>query len=169
MSDIDAEIKNSVADFAAKFDLETIDSLKEELKEKEIRLDEAFALIDDKEQELDRERLLIGELELRIEDLKKKPSEQLAQLQTEYDLKCEEIKELRSIEGQRTKERDFVPASKVLSPPKVWVAAVNALNLYRGLNDASRFAIEHNDPWKKVIFDVSDDGQLKNARLEESS
>lgn len=166
-SSTDSEIHNSVAERSAEIALSIIGTLKKELEDKDIRLNEAFALIDDKEKELERERLLIGELELKIEELRKKPSEQLAKLQAEYDLLKEENKELRAIEGKRSKEQDFIPASKVVSPLNVWVAAINALNLYRGLNEGSKYAIEHNDPWKKVIFDVAADGQLKNARLEE--
>jgi hypothetical protein len=142
--------------------------LKEELKDKDIRLDEAFAMIDDKDKEIERQRLQLGDMELRIEDLRKKPSEELAKLHAEYDLKCEEVKELRAIEGQRTKQHDFNPASKVASPKFVWVAAVNAYHLYKGLHEGTMWATSHNEPWKKVIFDQADDGQLKNARLEGS-
>jgi len=160
----DTEYKNGIAERAAKIGLHNIDILTKELEETKIRLDEAFALIEDKEREIERERLLIGELELKIEDLKKKPLEQLAKTQAELDMAKEEIRELRAIEGKRTGEQDFVSASKVHSPPQIWIAAINALNLYRGLNEASKYAIEHNDPWKKVIFDIAENGELKSCR-----
>lgn len=144
--------------------------LKKDLEDKTITLDEMFNLIEDKDKEIEKQRLLLGELELKIEDLKKKPSEQLAKLQAEYDLKCEEVKELRAIEGQRTKEHDFAPASKVSSPSHVWVAACNSFGFYKELKDATMKATNTNDPldrWRKVLFDVANDGQLSNARLEE--
>jgi hypothetical protein len=141
MSDI--ETKNGIAEHTAEMALaERIDILQKDNTDKEIRLMEALTLLDSKDKELDK-------------------------LQSDYDLKCEELHELKAIEIKRTQQQDFVPASKVQSPPKVWVAAVNAINLFKGLNDASKYAIENNDPWKKVVFDVSAEGQLKNARLEE--
>lgn len=164
----DQNIHDEIAERSAEIALSTIDTMKKELEDKDIRLDEVFAILEDKDKEIERQRLTIGELEIRIEDLQKKPSEQLAKLQAEYDLKCEEVKELREIEGQRTKDNDFHKASTIPTPKYVWIAAINALNLYRGLRDGSKWALEHNEPWKKVVFDIASDGQLNNARLEES-
>lgn len=158
--------QDEIAERSAEIVLNTIDILQKELTDKDIRLNEAFSLIEDKEGEIERQRLTIGELEIRIEDLKKKPTEQLAKLQAEYDLKCEEIKELKAVEAIHTRNQDFNPASKVALPKQIWVAAVNAYHVYKGLHEATMWATSHNEPWKKVIFDVADDGQLKDSRLE---
>lgn len=130
----------------------------------DVQLEEASRLIADKDKEIERQRLQIGELELKIEDLKKKPSDQLAKLQVEYDAKCQENRELREV--LHAKNQNFAPASSIESPKSVWVAAVNAINLFKGLHEGSRWAIEHNDPWKKVVFTVGNDGQLTDARPE---
>jgi hypothetical protein len=164
----DSEYRNSVAERSAEIALTTIDSMKEELKEKDIRLDEAFALIDDKDKEIERQRIAMGEMELRIKELQDKPSKDLAELQIRYDLKCQEYNELKAIESQRTAQHDFKPASQVQSPKVVWVAAVNAYHVYKGLHEGSMWATSHNEPWKKVLFEVAVDGQLKDARLEGS-
>lgn len=164
----DSEYHNSVAERSAEIALSTIDSLRGELKDNDIRLNEAFALLEDKEREIERQRVAMGEMELQIKELQDKPSKDLAELQARYDLKCIEYNELKAIESQRTAQLDFKPASQVQSPKIVWVAAVNAFNLYKGLKDGSMHATSNNDPWHKVIFDVSVDGQLNNARLEGS-
>lgn len=160
------EIRDEIAERSAEIALNTIDTLKKEIEDKDIRLNETFFLIEDKDKEIERQRLAIGEMEIRIEDLKKKPTEQLAKLQADYDMKCEEVKELKAVEAIHTRNQDFNPASKIASPKQIWVAAVNAYHVYKGLHDGSMWATSHNEPWKKVIFDVADDGQLKDSRLE---
>lgn len=48
-----------------------------------------------------------------------------------------------------------------------WIAAVNAMNFYVKLKEARDYAIDNHEPWRKVLFDISDEGQISNPRLEE--
>ena len=165
----DTNIHDENAEKSAEIALANNQALIKDKEDLKIRLNEAFVLIEDKDRELDRIRLAMGELELQIRDLKKNPPKNIdekEELQIKYDELKIAYEELKAVESLRVQKQDFKPASNIQSPPKVWVAAINALNLYRGLNEASKYAIEHNDPWKKVLFDITDNGQLKNARLE---
>lgn len=170
----ESEYKDAVAEQSVEIALNTIDTLKKELEDKEIRLDEAFSLIDDKDTEIERQRLQMGDMELRIDELQKKPSEQLTKLQAQYDLKCEEVKELRAIEGKRTQQNDFKPASSVIlqsssskKKNEAWIAAPNLSGFVKALISVS-LKFDSYSSQRKVIFDLTDDGQLKNARQGES-
>ena len=127
-------------------DVKIPDSVREEIamfeKEREdlqIRLDEALTLVDDK---ID----AIQELQIKYEDLMR------------------QYQELLEVERLRTSKSDFKSAAVL--PRHAWIAAIDALNFYSVLNKASRWAIEHNDPWHKILFDIKEDGQLKAAELE---
>lgn len=92
----------------------------------------------------------------------------------EPELTCEEkleaahntIKELQDIERKKI---EFQSAGTL--PPtryeEIWIPAIDALNLFMGINQARRWAIDHNDPWRRLVFEVADDGRIRNAKLEE--
>lgn len=92
----------------------------------------------------------------------------------EEELTCEEkleaaqqtIKELQDIERKRIEFQSAkeLPRSQVL---EIWVPAIDALNLFMGINQARRWAIDHNDPWRRLLFDIADDGRIKSCKLEE--
>ena len=88
----------------------------------------------------------------------------IEELQIKYDDLMRQYQELLEVERLRTSKSDFKSAAVL--PKHAWVAAIDALNLYSVLNKASRWAIEHNDPWHKILFDIKEDGQLKAAELE---
>jgi hypothetical protein len=88
----------------------------------------------------------------------------IEELQIKYDDLMRQYQELLEVERLRTSKSDFKSAAVL--PKHAWVAAIDALNFYSVLNKASRWAIEHNDPWKKILFDIKEDGQLKAAKLE---
>lgn len=170
--DEESDIHDVIAERSAEIALNTIDILKKELQEKDTRINEAFALIKDRQKRIQELQMQMGEIEIELGNLKKNPPaaaknvDEKEELQIKYDELKVAYEELKQVETLRTKQQDFKPASIVASAPKVWVAAINAINFYRELNKASKYAIEHNEPWKKLLFDVASDGQLKVARLE---
>ena len=147
------------------------DSVKEEIamfeKEREelqIRLQEALKL-------LDQERIRYANLEVELGEAQTRPGKQNKdvdaneELQIKYDELKQAYNELLEVERLRTSKSDFQSAAKL--PHRAWIVAIDAINFFRELNKASRYAIENNDPWKKIIFEIKADGQLKQARLEE--
>ena len=88
----------------------------------------------------------------------------IEELQIKYDELMRQHQELLEVERLRTSKSDFKSAAVL--PRHAWIAAIDALNFYSVLNKASRWAIEHNDPWHKILFDIKEDGQLKAAELE---
>ena len=89
---------------------------------------------------------------------------ELNELQTKYDELKRAYDELREVERLRTSKSDFKSAAVL--PKHAWIAAIDALIFYSVLYKASRWAIEQNDPWRKILFDIKEDGQLKAAKLE---
>lgn len=150
-----------VQDLALDVSVAAIDDL-------EIRLKEALTLADDKDKRIYQLEMQAGELEVQLTDLKKNPPpnniDKTEDLQIENDNMKQTITELQEALRANVKASGFTQASHL--PKQVWIAAINAINFYRELNKASRHAIEHNDPWKKIVFDVATDGQLKAAKLE---
>lgn len=134
----------------------------------ETRLKEALALADDKDKRIYQLEMQAGELEVQLAEVKKNPStaniDKTEDMQIENDNMKQTIIELQEALRANVKASGFTQASHL--PKQVWIAAINAINFYRELNKASRFAIEHNDPWKKIVFEVATDGQLKAAKLE---
>ncbi len=112
------------------------------------------------EWELETALATIEEKDREIDDLKIRLSEALTLL----DRKEDEIDKIWMQVGEL--EIRVNDALEKGPPKQIWVAAINALNLYRGLRDATDYIIDHNDPWRKVIFDISSDGQLTNAHLQ---
>jgi hypothetical protein len=100
----------------------------------------------------------------------------MASVAEDKELSCEEkleaaqetIRELQDIERKRIV---FEKAGQ-LSPTKyqqIWIPSIDALNLFVGINQARKWAIEHNDPWRKLIFEVEDDGRVRTAKLDNQS
>jgi hypothetical protein len=135
-----------------------LDTLAKEYRELEIRLNEALQLADDKDKALEKQRIMYANLEVEFGEAKK--------LQISYDEIKRAYDELLEVERLRTSRSDFHKATTtILKRP--WIAAVNALHFYKQLNRASIYAIEHNDPWKKIFFDITqEDGQIIAAKLE---
>lgn len=168
-SDEESEIHNTIAEHSAEIALNTIDTLKKEIEDKDIRLNEAFHLIEDKESVIEKLRVQLGNLEIEVGELKRKPTipttkdvDSREDLQIQLDEAQQTIAELRQVEAIHTRNQDFNLASKVASPPKVWVAAINASGLTRAL---IHIAMKTADKGK-ILFDVTDEGQLKNPRPE---
>ena len=90
--------------------------------------------------------------------------EELRDFETLYFQLLQERNELREAERKRVQESSFKPAKTL--PPQCWVSAVNAMNFFIPLKRAREHAIDHHDPWRKIYFDVSENGELKAARLE---
>jgi hypothetical protein len=154
---------------ATEIALSLADEYAKKAKEQEIRLREALQIADDKDKRIYQLEMEAGELEMQIADLKKKPVttkdvDRAEELQIENDNLKVLVEELKEALRANVKASGFTQASHI--PKQVWVAAINALNFYRTLNKASRHAIEHNDPWRRIIFDIAEDGQLKAAKLE---
>jgi hypothetical protein len=154
---------------ATEIALSLADEYAKKAKEQEIRLREALQIADDKDKRIYQLEMEAGELEMQIADLKKKPVttkdvDRAEELQIENDSLKVLVEELKEALRVNVKASGFTQASHL--PKQVWVAAINALNFYRTLNKASRHAIEHNDPWRRIIFDIAQDGQLKAAKLE---
>lgn len=154
---------------ATEIALTLADQYAADAKERDLRLNEALKLADDKNKRIEQLLLENGELELKIIDLQTaadqaKEVDRKEELQIEVDNMKLTIHELQEALRAKVKTSGFTQASQL--PKQVWLAAINAINFYRELNKASRFAIEHNDPWKKIVFDVAEDGQLKAAKLE---
>jgi hypothetical protein len=100
----------------------------------------------------------------------------MASIAEDKELSCEEkleaaqetIRELQDIERKRIV---FAKAGQ-LPPTKyqqIWIPSIDALNLFVGINQARKWAIEHNDPWRKLIFEVEDDGRVRTAKLDNQS
>lgn len=155
---------------ATEIALTLADAYGKDAKDLALRLQEALTLADDKDKRIEQLLLQQGELELQITDLKQKPQQlpkdvdKTEDLQIQIDNMQQTITELQEALRAKVQTSGFTQASHL--PKQVWLAAINAINFYRELNKASRFAIEHNDPWKKIIFDVAEDGQLKAAKVE---
>jgi regulator of replication initiation timing len=153
---------------ATEIALSLADEYAKKAKEQEIRLREALQIADDKDKRIYQLEMEAGELEMQIADLKKTPPakdiDKAEELQIENDNLKQTLEELKEALRANVKASGFTQASHI--PKQVWVAAINALNFYRTLNKASRHAIEHNDPWHRIIFDIAEDGQLKAAKLE---
>lgn len=161
--------KREILETSTEIALTLADQYAADAKERDIRLNEALRLADDKDKRIEELLLQMGELELQITDLKKQPPKDVDKtedLQIEIDNMKQTIQELQEALRAKVKASGFTQASQL--PKQVWLAAINAINFYRELNKASRFAIEHNDPWKRIVFDVAEDGQLKAAKLEGS-
>lgn len=152
---------------------EEIAMFEKEREELQIRLTDALKLADDKDRALERERLKFADLEVELGNMKANapPSKSVKDVDAneELQIKYDELKaaynELLEVERLRTSKSDFQSAATL--PKQVWLSAIDALNFYSVLNKASRWAIEHNDPWKKILFDIKEDGQLKAANLEQ--
>lgn len=97
-------------------------------------------------------------------ELEKKQVDADKEAEIKYNELNHAYQELLEVERLRTSKMDFHSAATL--PKTIWIAAINALNLYRVLSKASIHAIEHNDPWKKLLFDVKADGQISTAKLE---
>lgn len=78
-----------------------------------------------------------------------------------------ENQELKEIESKRVREQDFHKGTEVISLPQPWIFAVDAINLFKGLNESSKQLLEDNKPWRKVVFDITNRGQLKGCRPSE--
>lgn len=141
-----------------------------EIQEYEVKLNEALTLADDKDKRIYELEMKQGELEMEMEDLKKKPVrkesdiEKIEELQIENDNLKLRLREVEEIERTRIKESGFSTASRI--PKHPWIAAIDALPFYITLRRARDYAINNNDPWRKILFDAGEDGKLSNARLE---
>ena len=92
------------------------------------------------------------------------------------DLTCEEkleaaqqtIRELEEIERKKIEFQTAgqLPRAQVLD---IWIPAIDALNLFMAINQARRHAIDNNDPWRRLIFQIGEDGRVKTAKLEDAS
>jgi DNA repair exonuclease SbcCD ATPase subunit len=157
-----------VNEAATEIALSVADEYAKKAKEQEIRLREALQIADDKDKRIYQLEMEAGELEMQIADLKKQPApkdvDKAEELQIENDNLKQTLEELKEAVRANVKASGFTQASHL--PKQVWIAAINALNFYRQLNKASRHAIEHNDPWRRIVFDIAEDGQLKAAKLE---
>lgn len=162
--------KEEILETSTEIALTLADQYAADAKERDLRLNEALRLADDKDKRIEELLLQMGELELQITDLKKQPPpkdvDRTEDLQIQVDNMQQTITELQEALRAKVKTSGFTQASHL--PKQVWLAAINAINFYRELNKASRHAIEHNDPWKRIVFDVAEDGQLKAAKLEGS-
>jgi hypothetical protein len=158
----DYSMYNGIAERSAEIALTTIDSLKEELVEKD-------TLLDDKDKRIRELELERGNFEIELGNLKNKPIpknvDQLEELQIQLDEAKQTIEEYREIERKRVQVQDFQPASKVSSPPTVWIAAINLAGFIRALVGVS-MKFDPRSLQRKVLFDVASDGQLKNPRPE---
>jgi hypothetical protein len=156
----------------------------EEEDQLKAKLKEALQLAADRGKALEKERIRAANLEVELGVLKNNHTSTNSSSSTtttnkkidakeESEIKYNELnhayQELLEVERLRTSKMDFhtaasLPKSKVKRP---WIAAVNALHFYKVLHKASIHAIEHNDPWKKLLFDVDTDGQISTAKLEQ--
>lgn len=161
--------KEEVLETSAEIAMTLADQYAADVKERDIRLKEALELADQKDKRIYELEMAFGELEIQIAELTKlrkpeaKDVDKTEELQIENDNMKQTIIELQEALRAKVKTSGFTQASQL--PKQVWLAAINAINFYRELNKASRFAIEHNDPWKRIVFDVAEDGQLKVAKL----
>lgn len=89
------------------------------------------------------------------------------------ELTCEEEnillkEEKRELQEALRKEIEFktateLPRTQVLD---IWIPAIEAIKLFVPLNQARRQAIDHNDPWHRLIFKIAEDGHVQDAKLE---
>lgn len=173
-ADEESDVHDAIAERSAEIALNTIESKNKEVEDAKIRLNEAFHLIEDKDSVIQKLRVELGNLEIEVGELKrKKPlmsinkvDDTKEDLQIQLDEAKQTIIELRQIEAIHTRNQDFSVASKVASPSKVWIAAINASGLTRALVQITMKAARSSLERKKVLFDVTDEGQLKNPRLE---
>lgn len=78
--------------------------------------------------------------------------------------------EIRQLKEALRKEIQFKTAKDFPSHAQkldIWVPAIDALNLFVKINEARRWAIDHNDPWRKLIFQIDEYGKVKSADLED--
>jgi hypothetical protein len=160
------EKEKSSIEQSAEIALSTVQTLSNDKKDLEIRLNEALKL-------LDKERIKSANLEVELGEAKKAKNtlDAMEDLKISYDEIKQAYDELLEVERLRTASRDFQSAnlSKTTIPPRPWISAVDAINFYTELNKASIYAIEHNDPWRKILFDMTNMGRLKAARLDDNN
>lgn len=88
---------------------------------------------------------------------------------------CEEELEIlkeekRELQEALRKEIEFKTASELPRQTQkldIWIPAIDAINLFMAINQARRWAIDHNDPWRKLIFEIDEYGRVKTANLED--
>lgn len=91
----------------------------------------------------------------------------------ERELTCEEEntilkEEKRELQEALRKEIEFKTASTFRTQQlDIWIPAIDALNLFVKINEARRWAIDHNDPWRKLLFQIDEYGRVKSAVLED--
>jgi len=160
---------NDIAERSAEIALNTIDILKKELKEKDIRISEAFHLVGERDKRIHELQMQMGEIELQLGNLKKNPPPKNVDEREELQIKYDELKvaydELKQVEILRTQKQDFKTASKITSPLTAWVAAVNISGFSRALVQLS-MRLTPSASRGKIVFDVTEEGQLKNPRPE---
>lgn len=160
------ENEKSIIEQSAEIALTTVEVLHKDKKDLEIRLNEALKL-------LDKERIKSANLEVELGEAKKAKNtvDAMEDLQIAYNEIKRAYDELLEVERLRTASRDFQSASlsKTTIPKRLWISAIDAINFYSELNKASIYAIEHNDPWRKILFDITNTGQLKAARLDDNN
>lgn len=98
-----------------------------------------------------------------------------ADLNEEREPTCEEELEIlqeekRELQEALRKEIEFKTASELPKQTQkldIWIPAIDALNLFMSINEARRWAIDHNDPWRKLLFEIDEYGRVKTAKLED--
>jgi hypothetical protein len=93
----------------------------------------------------------------------------------EEELTCEQEnsilkQEKKELQEALRKEIEFKTASEFSKQAQkldIWIPAIDALNLFMSINEARRWAIDHNDPWRKLLFDIDEYGRVKSAKLED--
>lgn len=92
---------------------------------------------------------------------------------TEPEFTVEELLEaarerIKELEEALRKEIHFRTATDI-HDMQIWIPAIDALHLFVPLNKARRHAIDNNDPWRKLIFTVTNEGRITDANLEEEA
>lgn len=78
--------------------------------------------------------------------------------------------EIRELKEALRKEIQFKTAKDWPSHAQelqIWIPCIDALNLFVKINEARRWAIDHNDPWRKLLFEIDEYGRVKSAKLED--
>lgn len=121
------------------------------------KVDEQENSIKEKEEKIDKQKLVIIELELAINELRKKDKD----LQLELDQTKERNIELEEVVRLNIRKEGFVPASQTMSSPAValWIAAVNVNGFAESLL-RTYYQLNPKQMNGKIVFNVTEDGQL---------
>lgn len=139
-------------------------------------LDDMIQTTHELEEQRDRDRETIKTMQKEIDGLKKEiealellannKEEERRATREDFDRLVEKTEMLQ----EALKKSSFASASAAMpstAARDIWLPAIDAIKLFIPLRKARDHAVDKHQPWRKIKFEIKEDGRVYDARLEE--